>query len=144
MAQFTAQAIARGLKERLDLTLVGDTYSESLDASGFPILVVTKGGEKHFVKIETIEASGHVNSLGMAQPVYAPHKATLIQEDAATGTALECRYKILAQLAKLGMKVEIFEGAGVAIAADYSAAALLGVKIAEIKAHEIFGMTASV
>ena len=144
MAQFTAQAIARGLKERLDISLVGDTYVESLDSAGFPILEVTKGGEKHFVKIETIEASGHVNSLGMAQPVYAPHKATLVWEAPATGGQLECRYKILAQVAKLGMKVEIYEGTGVEVAADFATALGLASKVAELKAHEIFGMTASI
>lgn len=143
MSYFTAQAIMRGLKERLDLTLAGETYTESLDANGFPILIMTKSGEKSFLKIEMIEASGHVDAFGLTQRQYSPHKAIVIKEDAATLVQIEASYKFLAQVLKLGMKTEIYEGPAVGAAADYAAALALGVKVAELKANEIFGMTLS-
>ena len=150
MAQFGAQAVMRGLKERLDISLGGESYVESYDSNGFPILVVSKGAEKLFLKIETIEQTpGRVDGLGLAQRVYSPHKAVLIQEAATalvvpTASELETRYKMLAQAAKLGMKVEVFEGVGVRSAADFAAALALGTKVVELKSHEIHPMTLSV
>ena len=145
MGVFTAQATMRGLKERLDLTLAGETYVEALDADGNPILVVTAASEKSFIKISTLPNPGRVDGLGLAQKVYSPHTCTVILEDSATAdvAALPARYKILAQVLKLGMQVEVQEGPGVATAADYAAADALGVVITTIRSNEIHPLTLS-
>ena len=143
MTQVTAQAMVRGVEERLKLTLAEATFVDSLDVDGFPILKITKSLENHFLKIVTIEASGHKNSLGMDQVVYSPHKCILVQEESASALAVEARIKILAQAAKLGMKLEVYEGAGVATEETFADAIAVAVKVAEVKSHEIHGMTIS-
>jgi hypothetical protein len=143
MSQVTAQAIMRGLKERLDLTVAGESYKESLDANGFPILEMSKGGENCFLKIAMIDASGHVDAFGLPQRQYAPHKATVVKEASATLAQIESSIKFMAQVTKLGMNVEVFEGTGAGAAVDFAAALALSAKVADIKANEIFGMTLS-
>jgi hypothetical protein len=143
MTYFTAQAQMRGLKERLDLTVAGELYKESLDANGFPILEMSKNGEKSFLKIAMIEPSGHVDGFGLVQRQYSPHMATLVKEETASLVEIEASFKFLAQAAKLGMKVEIWEGAGAGAAADFDAALALSTKVAVLPANEIYGMTLS-
>jgi hypothetical protein len=80
----------------------------------------------------------------LPQRVYSPHKCTLLQEAGATAAEIPARSKILAAIAKLGMKIEIHEGTGVAIAADFAAALVLAPSVTvEIKSDEINPLTSS-
>jgi hypothetical protein len=143
MTQFTAQAQMTGLKERLGLSVAGEEFFDSFDVNGFPVLRVLNHSENSFLTITMIEASGHVDAFGLPQRQYSPHKCILVREASATTSAIETAVKVLAQAAKLGMKVEIYEGTGAGAEVTYAAAFALCTLIATLPANEIYGMTLS-
>lgn len=138
---FTAQALARKLKENLDLSIGGEEISVVFDSAGFPELKISKSSEAFFAKIEMIEPSGHVDGLGMVQRQYSPHKISVIVDPAATEK--DVNYKLIVKCAALGMKVEIYEGAVLALA-NYAAAKAVSTIVSTIKSHEIFPQVLSV
>jgi len=126
---FKSQAISRDLAVRIKNLAAGVAIEESVDADRFPTLKCSVGAKSVFVRISTdherSEDDGSVDALGLAQRVYAPHKCELLQEEAATppdASTLAMRAVVLAECAKLGMKLVIREGAGVEDAADWAAA----------------------
>lgn len=138
MSEFKAQAHARELKQRLQLSVAGAALSDSLDSSGLPVVKLTKGSESIFVKIGLADNAGRVDGLGLAQRVYSPHVAQLLQEKSASATELEARAEVLAACAKLGMKLEVWEKATPA-SFDLTGAT----KVATIASDEINPLTMS-
>lgn len=138
MSEFKAQAHARELKQRLQLSVEGAALSESLDASGLPVLKLTKGSESIFVKIGLAGNAGRVDGLGLSQRVYSPHVCEILQEEAAVATELDARAKVLAACAKLGMKLDVWEVTAPS-AFDLSGAT----KVASIASDEVHSMTMS-
>jgi hypothetical protein len=138
MSEFKAQAHARELKQRLQLSVSDATLSDSLDESGLPVVKLEKGSESIFVKISLADNAGRVDGLGLPQRVYSPHIAQVLQEESAAATELETRAKVLAACAKLGMKLEVWEAAG-PTSFDLSGAT----KIATIASDEIHPLVMS-
>lgn len=121
-----AKAMSRDLAVRLKLTGT-PVAAEELTAKGFPVLKVGSAGAYQWILIQTDfaqpEAQGSINSLGMPQPVYAPHVCKLYKEDFATSTAGEetTSARIMAKLGELGTKIEVLSATGVQSAADFAA-----------------------
>lgn len=144
MSQFTAQAQMQGLKERLNLVMKGHALSDSFDANGYPILRVLDASENQFIAIIPIAASGFVDGFGLTQRHYSPSMAVLVREATATTVNVEGTVQVMAQCAKLGMKLEIWEGTGVKVITDYATALAAATLIVTLPANENgFGMTLS-
>ena len=147
MSLFKAQAHMRELKQRLQIQMPTANFGDALDASSMPILVINENSENHFVKIQTLpDAANHVDGLGLAQRVYSPHEAIILREAQATSAAgnQDLRAKLDIATGKLGMKLTIREGTGVAAAASYAAAdSLATTTVAEIRSDEINPLTQS-
>lgn len=145
---FKSQAIARDLAVRLKNRVAGIAVEEGLDADRFPTLKCSIGAKSAFIRLSTdferSEEDGHVDGLGLAQRVYSPHKAELLQEAAASAdaTTLDLRAQALAECSKLGMKLIVREGTGVeddTTFADADAAA--SSTVATIKSDDIHPLT---
>jgi hypothetical protein len=149
MALFKAQAHMRELKQRLSLLLPSSvSYTDSLDANGMPQLQVTSAvPENEFIKIQTeADNAQHVDGLGLPQRVYSPHECIILREAAASANAADASIReiITSACSKLGMKLTIREGTGVAAAASYSAAdALATTTVAVLPSDEINKLTQS-
>ena len=132
-----ADALMRDLKEKLDLRIAGsasiDGSREARDSEGFSFLMLSDGGNEAagqpviFIRIKQIDAVSK-DIFGNALNAYAPHVCELAYE--LDGTEAEPSRKDLAkvmwELAKLGVKIEIKEiadGTAVSAAAVDAAAA---------------------
>ena len=114
LAPFKSQALMRDLKQRIGLTLAGATYTDSLDASSYPQMLVVKGSESSFLKIEATDNAGRIDGLGISQTSYGPHKLTLIQVADADASDDEQRAKVMAEAVKTGCEVWVYSHAAVA------------------------------
>jgi hypothetical protein len=88
MAVFKAKAHAKRLTEMLRISL-GSTLTvlETEDSNKWPILEITKGLEKAFVKIEDTGVGDRKDAVtGAAQRFYSPHKLSLIKDSRMTGS----------------------------------------------------------
>lgn len=109
MAAFKAQAMMRDLKSRIQNSVPGAVvFTESLDASSYPILKVVKGSETVFVKIEDKGNAGRVDALGLPQRAYSPHKVNVLR-DGDTISDRELREKIFAEAVKCGCDANLYE-----------------------------------
>lgn len=139
MTAFKAQAHQRELKQRLTLQTKGLVVVESLDSAGMPIAKYTKGSEVIWVKIETLpNASAPVDSLGLAQRLYSPHRVQILR-DSDTISDAAFRELVTAACGKLGMKMEIWQQATLPSSFDLSGAT----KVADIAADEVNSLTLS-
>ena len=147
---FKSQAISRDLAVRLKNRIAGLEITEDLDSDRFPTLKCTVAAESVFIRISTdferSEDDGHVDALGLAQTVYAPHKAELLQEEESTtpltATYLELQAKALFELSKLGTKLIIKSGAGVKDDTNFADAETAATTIvAEIRSNDINPLT---
>lgn len=149
---FKSQAMARDLTVRLKNRIAGLTVQEDLDSDRFPTLQCQTGGESVWIRIQTdaqrSEDDGHVDSLGLPQNVYTPHKTEILQEDAGDTTVPTAAYnslaaQILAEVSKNGTKVIVRAGEGVGAAADFAAADTAAADtVAEIRSDDIHPLTA--
>lgn len=122
MAAFKAQAMARNLREHLELTLKGVSVKEANDNGFFPILLIKKGAEALYVKIEMLpDDAQHKDGLDLPQRLYSPHKVSILREEAASATEAELRERVTSGCASLGAKVRLLEKAGIAAATDPAA-----------------------
>ena len=113
MSAFKSQAMIRELKQSLELQVAGVSFLEGTDASFFPILLASKGGEALFVKIEMVsDPAGHKDGLDLPQRLYSPHRI-IIERDS---TMAQAAFKeiVSAEAVKLGSKVAVYEKAGIA------------------------------
>lgn len=146
---FKSQAMSRDLAVRLKNRIADLEILEDLDSDRFPTLKCTVASESVFIRISTdferSEEDGHVDALGLAQTVYAPHKAELLQEDAATApsaTYIELQSKALFELSKLGTKLLIKSGTGVKDDTSFAdAEAAATTTVAEIRSNDINPLT---
>lgn len=126
MSAFKAQAMSRNLREHLELTISGLTVKEASDSSFFPTLLVTKGvgasQESIFIKIDMLpDSAQHKDGLDLPQRNYAPHRLTILREDAAGAEAPqqpELRERVSAACSAQGAQVRIYEKEGVRLATD--------------------------
>lgn len=124
MTMFKAQALMRNLKQELSEILSGVAYTDSTDSNGMPILKLVASSETIFVKIEVDDPNdGRVNSVGVAQQRYSPHKATILQDSTATSKAV--RYSVEAKVIQLGTKVLMYEVNPLPSSYDISGASLI-------------------
>ena len=112
MAAFKAQAHARELKQRLALSYKGTTIAETQDADGFPTLTLTNGAATSVIKIYMDGNAGRVNGLNLPQQVFSPHICEVNLDDGTTTAEIEMNSRVIAAVAKLGMKVIIKNAAG--------------------------------
>ncbi len=124
-----------------------------MDADRFPTLKCYDETAQHavFVRISTdyerSEEDGHVDGLGLAQRVYAPHKTEILQENDGDATAPTTAYRslaaqILAECSKNGTKIVGRAGEGVQAASDYAAAdTAADEKLYEIRSDDIHPLT---
>ena len=138
---FAAQAYSRKLRENLALTVQGDSTVESLDANGYPMVVMTVNSDNFFYKIEPIEASGMVDGLGLPQRAYSPHMITLILDPTSTQKA--GHYDLIAKGTAMGMRINVMEGAVKALT-DYPTAFAAATLITTVRSNEIHPLTLSV
>ncbi|MGH7240989.1 MAG: hypothetical protein ACREGB_01695 [Candidatus Saccharimonadales bacterium] len=146
MAIFKAQAHARELKQRLFLSIKGVTLADAADsADGFPVLFISRNSENMFVKIQMLpDTAAHVDGLGLPQRLYSPHQCLLVEEPAATAIDFDMRYRVLDAVAKLGMKLDIYEGTGVVTDTTYAAAlAHATTLVSDIRSDEVHPLTES-
>lgn len=142
MALFKAQAHMRDLTQRLQMLLPQAVFNSSLDSNGFPILEVINNSENEWIYITTEYAaqsgapvgsdpaggsgptpSNHVNGLNLPQEIYSPHMCQIYREASATPPADQNgRNQIQSQASLMGMKILIWEGAGVKSTTSLSAA----------------------
>jgi len=137
MSAFKAQAHMRELKQRLGLLISGAVFTDALDADGFPQLNVAAGGESIFIAIVADGNAGRVDGLGLAQRVYSPHICQLLED--ATPSDNGVRAKVMAACAKLGMKLQLWEIAGIGGSFTLAGASMT----AEIRSDEINPLTTS-
>jgi hypothetical protein len=110
MAQFKAQAHMQELQQRLTLTFQSAVFTLSYDANFFPLLEVVNAGETQWIYITTEpDDSSHVNALGLPQQVYSPHQCALLRVPNANTVDTATREKVMAAIAKLGMKILDYE-----------------------------------
>lgn len=108
MTAFKAQASMREYKQQLKLS-VAVAFVDSIDANQYPSVRMTgPSSEIIWAHIETFGNADRVNSVGLAQPSYSPHKIQLLL-DADTINNLAFRYRAIAEAARLGMKTEIYQ-----------------------------------
>jgi len=148
---FKAQAISRDLAVRLKNRIAGLSIQQDVDTDRFPTLQCKIGAKSVWVRLSTdferSEDDGHVDSLGLAQTVYSPHKAEIIQEDSAgvvgvDPSTVELRAQVLAECSKLGMKLIVREGEGVQDDTSFAAADAAGTTtVAVIKSNDINPLT---
>jgi hypothetical protein len=122
LAPFKAQALMRDLKQRIGMTLAGAAYTDSLDASSYPQMLVVKGSESAFLKIEAVDNAGRVDALGIAQTSYSPHKCSLIQLADADAADDEMRAKVLAEAVKSFTEVWVYAHAAAGFPSTWSLA----------------------
>jgi hypothetical protein len=113
MAVFKAQAIARNLKQNLELA--GLTVTQFSDASGFPTLKI---GSDMYAKVMMFGNFGRVDSLGLAQQAYSPHMIKIATENVDAETAstaplanpvsMSVYYTAIAAIACVGVNMEIW------------------------------------
>lgn len=144
MAFFKAQAMARDLKQRLELTIEGVSVAQSRDAADEnPVLSISKGADSIFVKIGA-EANDRVDALGLEQRRYSPHVLRMLRETAANQSDAELQAKVLVEATKCGTRMELWEKA-VPAAADVKVPvedAIAGAtKIADIRSDAINPLT---
>lgn len=131
---FKSAAMARGLKQEIELTVPGVVIEESMDSAHFPIMKFVKGSETIFVKIETKESAGRVDGIGLPQRMYSPHEIVMLQ-DSDTVSDKNLRYHLMASVAKMGSKISVYEIA--TMPADFT---LTGATlVSTIKSDSIFG-----
>lgn len=124
MTLFKAQALMRNLKQELLEVLAGVAFTDSTDSNGMPILKLVASSETIFVKIEVDDPNdGRVNSVGVAQTRYSPHKSTLLQSSTATSKLV--RYVTEAKVIQQGTKVLMYEIASLPSNYDLSGATLI-------------------
>lgn len=112
MSMFKAQAMARDLKMRLELSIAGITVTQYLDANGFPTLKVMKSSDLvGYCKIEDFGNFSRIDGLGLTQRSYSPEIIKVAQEDIGTTapTTMAERYPMLAEIVKCGSSVSIYE-----------------------------------
>ena len=118
MAYAKAQAMARDLVTRLQISIAGITVAQFLDADGFPTIRVLKSTEVvGIAKIEMFGNYSRIDSLGLNQRAYSPHIIKLAQEDVAGSTvptAFAERAQMLAELVRCGCGITILEKDGLA------------------------------
>jgi hypothetical protein len=123
MSAFKAQAHMRELKQRLQLTMASATITEALDADGLPAIKIELSTEVAFAKIALADNAGRVDGLGLAQRVYSPHIAEMIQDsDQTSAASKELKARLTAAMCKLGMKLAIKEDDKATLAAASAAA----------------------
>jgi hypothetical protein len=124
MSAFKAQAHMRELVQRLKLSLAGATIDQAQDANGLPSIRVEKGTAKACLRIKMDGNAGRVDGLGLPQRVYSPHVAEMLQDSDLTDTdSKQLKLRMAAAVAKLGMKVVVWEIADASIpvnAQDYA------------------------
>lgn len=131
MSSFKAQAMARNLREHLELSVKGASFGEANDAGYFPILLVEVGAgltrEAILVKIDMLpDIAQHKDGLDLPQRLFSPHRISILREDAAGAEGIkqpELRERVTAACAAMGAKVRILEKEGVSLetdAANYS------------------------
>lgn len=107
-----AQVLQRDLAE--DLTLRGYTVTQSFGTSGDPMLLVGTGATTTQTALIRIlpEDTLQVNSVGVTQTVYTPHKIQLAIEENTSGgvtfLTLANALKLAAAILPKGTKVEVF------------------------------------
>jgi len=154
---FKAQAMARDLAVRLKNRIAGVTIQEDLDSERFPTFrCYVTAGQSAFVRISTdferSDEDGHVDSLGLAQRVYTPHKTELLKGDETDTTAIvsateEAAYRAMviqltAELSKNGTKFIIREGSGVLADTNWADAdTAASTTVAEVRSDDIHGLT---
>lgn len=146
MSEFKAQAMARELKSRIEFQSASVSSSIARDANEMPTLIVTKGADSIFIKIQTDKNAGRVDALGLAQRSYSPHVVRFLRETAANQSQAEFQILALAEASKLGCKIEVWEKAVPAasdLPADVTAAVSGASKVAEIKSDMINPMISS-
>lgn len=110
MSAFKAQAHMRELVQRLKLSIQGATIKQATDADGLPAIKVEKGADAILVKIKVDGNAGRVDGLGLPQRAYSPHICQLLQDaDQTSADSKELKVRLAAAVAKLGMKVEVYE-----------------------------------
>ncbi len=119
MSAFKSQAHMRELKQRLQLTLPSATITEALDSNGYQSLKIVYSTEIALAKVAQDGNAGRVDGLGLAQRSYSPHIAQLLQDsDQTSAASKELKARMVAAMAKLGMKLIIRED----VKADLAAA----------------------
>lgn len=101
---FKAAAIARDLKQRLELS-TEQTVVETRDSENYPVLTVQKGADTVAIKVLHDKANdGRIDGIGQAQVAYTPHKIYVSQEETATQDA-GFNIEILNEVTKSGTRV---------------------------------------
>jgi hypothetical protein len=125
------EAVGNALQERLNLRLASSSYpipvAKSYDTDGQVLLTVTASNSADAViKIAPVSTSA-VNSLGLTQNVYTPHTISIAFDTTAeTGTSELVKFFIMMEVARFGMKVDLYEEAKAAAAGNIKAANLVG------------------
>lgn len=126
---FKSQALSRDLAVRLKNRGVS-VVSEDVDSDGFPIIKCDDGtGDSVWIHIQTDyqrqEDAGQVDGLGLPQRTYAPHVVEVLKEETGalyTATIDALATIVIAEASKLGTKLSVRAGAGVAAALTWTAA----------------------
>lgn len=109
-----AESIARQLKEDLALRLSTLTVADGFDASGNPQVTVgtlAAASESAYIRVIP-ETSLQVDSLGLSQRVYTPHKIQIVLESFTTANLTYMTAPkfmlLLGECLKHGTKVELY------------------------------------
>lgn len=101
-------SIARFLKDRIQSVAAGTNVAQSNDLQNMPVLTVSRGSETIFIKIETEPyVAGNVDSIGLPQTVYTPHRLIILRDSSISDAAL--RELVSSEAVKSGSKVLIYE-----------------------------------
>lgn len=152
---FKAVAIMRDLEVRLKNRISGLSVASDLDTNRFPIAKMTTAAADYvWVRFRTdyerSEADGHVDGLGMAQRIYSPHVAEIWFDDGSgTATPAGATYpaivsSIIAEIAKVGSKVVIKQGAILDTAGTWAAVSALSTTDTVYRSDDIHPLTSQI
>lgn len=120
----SAKSIAtmRMIKDRINFRFADQSLScaESFDSEGYPCLLLSDGSAATTEKVILIrckqEMSNSVDIFGNANKAYAPHVLQVAYEDASALIASDWA-KLVLEISKVGMKMEIYKATAGAIPA---------------------------
>lgn len=120
----SAKAIAtvRMIKDRINFRFADQSLScaESFDSEGYPVILLSDGSAATTEKVILIrckqEMSNSVDIFGNANKAYAPHVIQVGYEDGSALIASDWA-KLVLEISKVGMKMEIFKATSGAIPA---------------------------
>lgn len=149
---FKAAAMARDLKQRLELALSADGVEvvAGQDSQNWPTLLIKEGDaatdDRMALVIRVDGNAGRVDGIGLPQAGYSPHRVDMViaEDDSALVGANEAlRRRVTVEAAKLGSELEIREtAADIVDASDLEAAAYaLLTPVQSIKSSEIHPLT---